>query len=308
LFCLLFSRSFAHLIGLSSFARFCCWHRGTDDLVAGSHALEPSHWLSRREALEKFPMLRHAGLKGATVYYDGQMNDSRVCVAVAQTAIAHGAACVNHTEVVRLLHRTEPVPSSPSSSSSSSSGSDLAPGGAATRQVVCGARVRDQLTGEEWDVRARHVVNACGPFADGVRRMDAEAANAASATVSGTAANGLVASAPASAGQSAAVAPLIAPSAGVHILLSNRFSPAGMGLIAPSSDGRVLFLLPWHGSTIAGTTDSSSKITALPRPHEAEIEFILREIRKFLEVNVKREDVDAAWSGLRVCASSYGPS
>jgi hypothetical protein len=105
----------AHLIGLSSFARFCCWHRGTDDLVAGSHALEPSHWLSRREALEKFPMLRHAGLKGATVYYDGQMNDSRVCVAVAQTAIAHGAACVNHTEVVRLLHRTETVPSSPSS-------------------------------------------------------------------------------------------------------------------------------------------------------------------------------------------------
>lgn len=279
-----------------------------DDLVAGSHALEPSHWLSRREALEKFPMLRHAGLKGATVYYDGQMNDARVCVAVAQTAIAHGAACVNHTEVVRLLHRTEAVPSSPSSSSSPLSDSGSEPGGAATRQVVCGARVRDQLTGEEWDVRARHVVNACGPFADGVRRMDAEAANAATSAPSstGTAANGLVASASESASAgAAAVAPLIAPSAGVHILLSNRFSPAGMGLIAPSSDGRVLFLLPWHGSTIAGTTDSSSKITALPRPHEAEIEFILREIRKFLEVNVKREDVDAAWSGLRVCASSH---
>jgi glycerol-3-phosphate dehydrogenase len=73
-----------------------------------------------------------------------------------------------------------------------------------------------------------------------------------------------------------------------------------MGLIAPSSDGRVLFLLPWEQSTIAGTTDSASSITTLPRPHEEEIEFILREIRKFLQVPVKREDVDAAWSGIRV--------
>lgn len=97
------------------------------DLVAGRDALEPSHWLSRRETLERFPMLARAGLKGATVYYDGQMNDSRMCLAVAQTAIAHGAACCNHVEVVHLLHRAD--------------------------GRVRGARVRDQLSGAEWEVR-----------------------------------------------------------------------------------------------------------------------------------------------------------
>jgi glycerol-3-phosphate dehydrogenase len=61
--------------------------------------LEPSHWLSRREALERFPMLKRQDLKGGTVYYDGQMNDTRVCLAVAQTAIANGAKCANHVEV-----------------------------------------------------------------------------------------------------------------------------------------------------------------------------------------------------------------
>ena len=51
-----------------------------------------------------------------------------------------------------------------------------------------------------------------------------------------------------------------------------------MGLISPSSDGRVLFLLPWENGTIAGTTDSSCEITPLPKPHEDEIEFILKEV------------------------------
>lgn len=60
-----------------------------------------------------------------------------------------------------------------------------------------------------------------------------------------------------------------------------------MGLIIPETeDGRVLFLLPWEGSTIAGTTDSSTEITEYPRPHENEIKFILKEVSKFLNHQV----------------------
>ncbi len=57
------------------------------DFVAGKHALLPSFWLSRREALDKFPMLKHKGLKGGVVYYDGQQNDTRMAVALAQTGV-----------------------------------------------------------------------------------------------------------------------------------------------------------------------------------------------------------------------------
>ncbi len=60
-----------------------------------------------------------------------------------------------------------------------------------------------------------------------------------------------------------------------------------------------------EGSTIAGTTDSSTEITALPRPHEEEIQFILKEVSRFLNHQVHREDVDAAWSGIRPLAGTY---
>lgn len=216
------------------------------DLVAGEHKLDPSYFLTRREALEKFPMLKREGLKGGVVYYDGQQNDTRTAIAVAQTALGYGAAAANYIEVVSLIKENEKIK---------------------------GARVRDTFSGEEWDVRSKTVVNATGPFTDSIRLMD-----------------------------DPSLKKIIAPSSGVHIMLSDNYSPEGMGLIAPSSDGRVLFLLPWENGTIAGTTDSSTELTALPKPHEDEINFILKEVSKFLDKNVKREDVDAAWSGIRPLA------
>lgn len=92
------------------------------------------------------------------------------------------------------------------------------------------------------------------------------------------------------------------PSAGVHIVLPNYFAPAHMGLLDPStSDGRVIFFLPWQGGTIAGTTDSPTDITYSPKPREEEIDWILGEVRNYLnpDVQIRREDVLAAWSGIR---------
>ena len=116
---------------------------------------------------------------------------------------------------------------------------------------------------------------------------------------------------------------IVAPSSGVHIVLPGYYSPANMvriwpcspvvgrwrpdgprtqGLIDPStSDGRVIFFLPWHGNTIAGTTDEAAEITPNPIPGEKEIDWILSEIRTYLspEINVRRGDVLSAWSGIR---------
>jgi glycerol-3-phosphate dehydrogenase len=75
-----------------------------------------------------------------------------------------------------------------------------------------------------------------------------------------------------------------------------------MGLIDPStSDGRVIFFLPWQGNTIAGTTDAPTEITRHPEPSEKDINWILSEIRGYLapDINVDRSDVLAAWSGIR---------
>ena len=63
------------------------------------------------------------------------------------------------------------------------------------------------------------------------------------------------------------------PSAGIHIVLPDYYSPSNMGLLDPAtSDGRVIFFLPWQGSTIAGTTDSPTEVTHSPSPSEGDIQ------------------------------------
>ncbi|KAG2242127.1 hypothetical protein Bca52824_096030 [Brassica carinata] len=96
---------------------------------------------------------------------------------------------------------------------------------------------------------------------------------------------------------------MICPSSGVHIVLPDYYSPEGMGLIVPKTkDGRVVFMLPWLGRTVAGTTDSNTSITPLPEPHEDEIQFILDAISDYLNIKVRRTDVLSAWSGIRPLA------
>uniref|UniRef100_A0A8C0MN50 Glycerol-3-phosphate dehydrogenase n=1 Tax=Canis lupus familiaris TaxID=9615 RepID=A0A8C0MN50_CANLF len=222
------------------------------DLVAGSNCLKSSYVLSKSRALEHFPMLQKDKLVGAIVYYDGQHNDARMNLAIALTAARYGAATANYMEVVSLLKEAEPHTG---------------------RQRVCGARCRDVLTGQEFDVRAKCVINATGPFTDTVRRMDNQDAAA-----------------------------ICQPSAGVHIVMPGYYSPESMGLLDPAtSDGRVIFFLPWQKMTIAGTTDTPTDVTHHPIPSEEDINFILNEVRNYLscDVEVRRGDVLAAWSGIR---------
>ncbi|KAL2081470.1 hypothetical protein ACEWY4_023323 [Coilia grayii] len=222
------------------------------DLVAGAQCLKTSYVLSKAKALELFPMLKKDRLVGAIVYYDGQHNDARMNLAIALTAARYGAAIANYTEVLHLLKRADPE-------------------SGAVR--VCGAHCRDVITGQEFDVRAKCVINATGPFTDALRKMDDQK-----------------------------IPNICQPSAGVHIVIPGYYSPDNMGLLDPAtSDGRVIFFLPWEKVTIAGTTDTPTDITAHPAPSEEDINFILKEVRNYLspDVEVRRGDVLAAWSGIR---------
>lgn len=122
-------------------------------------------------------------------------------------------------------------------------------------------------------IRAKGIINATGPFSDAIRKLDDQS-----------------------------VKEIVAPSSGVHVILPGYYSPQKMGLIDPStSDGRVIFFLPWQGNTIAGTTDTACEIKQNPVPGEDEINWILSEIKGYLapDINVRRGDVLAAWSGIR---------
>jgi glycerol-3-phosphate dehydrogenase len=144
---------------------------------------------------------------------------------------------------------------------------------------LCGARVKDLVQekngrkAEDFVIRAKGIVNATGPFTDSIRKMDDQN-----------------------------VKEIVAPSSGVHVVLPGYYSPQKMGLIDPkTSDGRVIFFLPWQGNTIAGTTDAPTKISYNPVAGEEEIDWILSEISHYLspDINVRRGDVLAAWAGIR---------
>lgn len=223
------------------------------DLLAGSQGLESSYFLTKNAALESFPLLKKDDIVGALVYYDGQHNDSRMNVALATTAAHYGATMVNHLEVTAL--------------EKDASGK------------ICGARVKDLIPerdgsvehSEEFVVRAKGVINATGPFADAIQRMDEPTQT-----------------------------DIVAPSSGVHLVLPGHLCPKNMGLLDPqTSDGRVMFFLPWQGNVIAGTTDAPCSVSRNPVPTEADITWILNEVRKYLtpDVQIRREDVLAAWSG-----------
>jgi len=115
------------------------------DQLAGRLGLSPSRVLSREETVALIPTVETERLIGGVVYHDGQFDDSRLAVNLAQTAAEQGAAVANYCACVGLIKE----------------------GGA-----VAGALVREAETGAEFSVRARAVINATGVFVDAVREWD----------------------------------------------------------------------------------------------------------------------------------------
>lgn len=146
---------------------------------------------------------------------------------------------------------------------------------------VSGVQVRDELTGEELTIAARVVVNATGVFTDSVRKMaDAD------------------------------VEPMMVTSQGIHLVFDRSFLKGDTALMVPrTSDGRVLFVIPWHGHAVAGTTDTPVDAPSLePKPFDEEIEFVLETAGRYLTRPPSRKDVLAVYTGLRplVKADSKG--
>lgn len=243
------------------------------DLVAGWPE-KRAYFLTAEKALEAFPMLQSKSLVGAVVYYDGQADDSRMNVALAQTAAALGAVTVNYCDVREVL--IEP-----------------------STNKASGVRVFDRESRQFYDVKARVVVSACGPFTDSIRQMESDALS-----LGRRFANELRAktSRAVQVDEVATIKPIVRPSSGTHVILPDFYSPSSMGLIDPNtSDGRVIFFLPWLDHTICGTTDAPCPVDREPAPTEPEIEWILKEVKHYLgsDLQVRRQDVLSAWTGIR---------
>ena len=141
---------------------------------------------------------------------------------------------------------------------------------------VNGILAQDIETGLPYTIRASCVVNATGVWVDEVRLLDDQARGQASQAI-------------------------VAPSQGVHVVVDQAFLSGDQALIVPhTSDGRVIFAVPWLGKVILGTTDTPRHdLSQEPEPFHEELEFILREAGKYLRRPPTRADIKSIWVGLR---------
>jgi glycerol-3-phosphate dehydrogenase len=216
------------------------------DLLAFRYGFAGSRHLSKEEVLARIPNLEQQGLRGGVLYHDGQFDDARLLVNLAQTAEEQGALLLNYAPVSEVTHDAE--------------------------GFVDGIRFTDLESGQQHTARARCVINATGAFSDAVRKLDDPAAP-----------------------------PLIAPSQGVHVMLERSFLAGDSAIMVPrTSDGRVLFAIPWHRHTLIGTTDTPiAQVTLEPVPYEEEIDFILDTASRYLARRPTRADILSVFAGIR---------
>jgi glycerol-3-phosphate dehydrogenase len=144
---------------------------------------------------------------------------------------------------------------------------------------ISGVVATDSETGEKFTLEARSVVNATGIFTDEIRRM-------ADSTVQA----------------------MVAPSQGIHLVLDKSFLRGQAAIMVPhTSDGRVLFAIPWHDHTVVGTTDTPIDAPSYePLPFEKEIEFVLETAGQYLSHKPTRADVLSVYVGIRPLVKAAG--
>ncbi len=115
------------------------------DILAGKLGLEPSRHLTLEETLDALPTLEPKGLRGGTVYYDGQFDDARLAITLAQTAVDHGACVVNYVEATELIKNDG---------------------------FIHGVKIHDKVGDKTYTIQSKVVINATGVFSDKLRKQD----------------------------------------------------------------------------------------------------------------------------------------
>jgi len=220
------------------------------DLLAGKLGFGRAKHISKKEVIRRLPTIQQKGLYGGVVYHDGQFDDSRLAVNIAQTSLEQGATVLNYFKVTNLIKNDQ--------------------------SRVAGVVTTDTETGISYTIKGKTVINATGVFADEILQMDKPGNRA-----------------------------MLRPSQGIHLVVDMSFMPAEDALMIPkTSDGRVLFAVPWHDKLVIGTTDTPLTQHSLePVALEEEIEFVMRTADQYLTKAPTKKDVLSMFAGLRPLAA-----
>ncbi|MFK7797711.1 MAG: glycerol-3-phosphate dehydrogenase/oxidase [Aureispira sp.] len=218
------------------------------DRLANVEKEERRKMLEKEEVMELEPLLRTDILTGGGLYYEYRTDDARLTIEAVKTAVEHGAVCLNYTEAVNFIYKEN--------------------------GYVGGAVIKDCLEEEQFEVRARRVVNAAGPWVDELRNKDKEGVHGKRLHLT----------------------------KGVHIVVPYERLPIQQSTYFDvQKDDRMCFAIPRGNATYIGTTDTfyDSNINQ-PYAELEDVEYLLEATNYvFPSVNLEVKDVVSTWAGLR---------
>ncbi|MGM9986297.1 MAG: glycerol-3-phosphate dehydrogenase/oxidase [Bacillaceae bacterium] len=215
------------------------------DFLAGVKKKERRKMFNKELTIEREPLLKRDGLKGSGYYVEYRTDDARLTLEVIKEAVTRGALAFNYMKVHTFLYENG---------------------------KVVGIKAIDQLSGETYQLFAKKVVNATGPWVDQLREKD----NSKKGKV-------------------------LQLSKGVHVVFDKSSFPLQQAIYFDTKDGRMIFAIPRDGKTYVGTTDTFYHQKEIkPRMTEEDRTYLLDAINDiFPTLKLKAEDVESSWAGVR---------
>jgi glycerol-3-phosphate dehydrogenase len=215
------------------------------DFLAGVKKSERRSILNAKETQAKEPLIKKSGLKGAGYYVEYRTDDARLTIEVIKKAVELGTTALNYSKMINLIYENG---------------------------KTCGLKVEDQITGEEYDIYAKKVVNATGPWVDQLREMDRSKKDKT-----------------------------LKLTKGVHIVIDQAYFPLKQATYFDTPDGRMIFAIPRDGKTYVGTTDTFySQDPVNPCMTYGDRDYILKAIQyMFPKIKLSEKVVESSWAGVR---------
>jgi len=221
------------------------------DQIAGKYRIGKHKSLSREELMRLEPGIRREGLTGGVLYFDAQMDDARLCLENVLSAGEKGAHAANYAEVVSFIKENG---------------------------KAVGVKAKDGFSEESFEIKAKKILCAVGPWTNQLVRMDDPRAEKKVRTTKG-----------------------------IHLICAEKISDHAL-LIPSRRDNRIFFVLPWQGSSMIGTTDTDY----IGNPDRVDvrredINYLVEETRRvFPSLAFDEKDITATFAGLRPLVRYYG--
>jgi glycerol-3-phosphate dehydrogenase len=224
------------------------------DFLAGVKSKERRKMMGKDSTKKAEPLLDASKLIGGGLYYEYRTDDARLTIENIKSAVAHGAVCINYAKFIKPIYENS---------------------------KIAGAEVKDLMRDESFELRAKCVVNAAGPWVDSIRNKD----------------NSLKGK-------------RLQLTKGVHLVVPFEKLPIKQAIYFDVKDGRMIFAIPREGKTYVGTTDTVyNELVDEPVTSKEDVKYILKAVNSmFPDISLKSSHVESTWAGLRPLIHEDGKS